>query len=799
MAGALLGVVDLGKFAAEFVDPVKVGATGYVYVCDRDGTFLAHPKKELILKNKVTEWDFGQKIMAEGNGVIAYNFKGKDRQSAFARSEKLGWVSAVALDESQIYAASNRLRNFGIILTLVSVLVVGGIVFFVARSVTRPHQRDDHRAERRLRADHGGRHRDRQRERAAGQPVQRAGGGGRGDLGEPRADGEQRHRDPRGGRHLPAAHGRLAQGGAAGPGLDDRDGLGHRHHQGQFRCHGAHCRHHRRHRLPDEPAGTQCRGGSRARRRGGQGLRRGGRGSAQPGAARRRGRTRDVRTDREVGAARQPRRAGDGRRPRVVPGHGAQRRAGGHAGRRHREGRTRAGHRHRPDQHRHAPARPDHAGRGRHGRGNGGGGRGTERAVGAVARDRGPAAAPGDGRNGDREPRDACGGSGPRWAAFARFRRPAPARTGESGGARLLVTRSGPDTQRGDLRRRKSPSPYIVPTGRRSVDRHELHRMWLLSRHHAKARAAVGTNIIRFIHVDYHLVGSRAFEPHDVARPDAAFGSDRVAGRKRARLRLGACRQVEGLAVVIKPDGVHQAVAPVVGIQCRHGRLSQAFGKARPRQFDELLFDRVQRRVAKPGQQRLRHVQQRDLGVVAHLDAVDHLQQRVVLQDAQSPFGIVLVVQRDRHGRNDQVAVRRHQAGHVIRGVAEGRFAQQPAHGVLLEQAGRQRGVARERKGGLHESAQDRLHVVAGVVDVACHQPSASRGPAPSPYPRAIAPSSSCTCATSEAGSRNRAQAPKPSTSDITSGSLVDQNDSRRPPPFRSASSWSGLQVRSRA
>jgi methyl-accepting chemotaxis protein len=45
MVGALLGG-STGKFAAEFVDPVKVGATGYVHVCDRDGTFLAHPKKE---------------------------------------------------------------------------------------------------------------------------------------------------------------------------------------------------------------------------------------------------------------------------------------------------------------------------------------------------------------------------------------------------------------------------------------------------------------------------------------------------------------------------------------------------------------------------------------------------------------------------------------------------------------------------------------------------------------------------------------------------------------------------------
>jgi hypothetical protein len=71
-----------------------------------------------------------------------------------------------------------------------------------------------------------------------------------------------------------------------------------RHHQRQFRCHGAHCRHHRRHRLPDEPAGTQCRGGSRAPARWAR-LRRGGRGSAHRRKARR-GRTRDVRTDREV-------------------------------------------------------------------------------------------------------------------------------------------------------------------------------------------------------------------------------------------------------------------------------------------------------------------------------------------------------------------------------------------------------------------------------------------------------------------------------------------------------------------
>jgi methyl-accepting chemotaxis protein len=138
LAGAMLGVVDLGRFATTVIDPIKVGATGYAFVCGQDGTFLAHPRKELILAKKVTEWDFGKQIMAEGNGLIEYEFKGTDRQAAFARNDKLGWVSAVALDESQIYAAANRLRNFGILLTVISAEGVGLIVWFVARGVTRP-------------------------------------------------------------------------------------------------------------------------------------------------------------------------------------------------------------------------------------------------------------------------------------------------------------------------------------------------------------------------------------------------------------------------------------------------------------------------------------------------------------------------------------------------------------------------------------------------------------------------------------------------------------------------------------
>jgi methyl-accepting chemotaxis protein len=139
--GAVLGLVDLDHFATAVIDPIKVGATGYAFVCDKEGTFLAHPKPELILKSKVTEWDFGKQIMAEGNGLIRYNFKGIDRQAAFTRDEKSGWICAVALDESQVLAAAHRMRNIGILLTIAALLAVGTIVLMVARSVTGPINR----------------------------------------------------------------------------------------------------------------------------------------------------------------------------------------------------------------------------------------------------------------------------------------------------------------------------------------------------------------------------------------------------------------------------------------------------------------------------------------------------------------------------------------------------------------------------------------------------------------------------------------------------------------------------------
>ena len=163
----------------------------------------------------------------------------------------------------------------------------------------------------------------------------------------------------------------VAPGGGPGPGGDEgrRERRGHRnpgrrshgrHREVEPGDHGYHLRH-RRHRLPDEPAGAQRCGGSGARGRGRQGLRRGRIGGAHPRAAFIRGRQGDHRADHlvqraggERGAARPlRRRSAEQDRRRLAKG-------GSHR-LRHLGGEPRAIQRHRRDEPRGGPHGRDDA------------------------------------------------------------------------------------------------------------------------------------------------------------------------------------------------------------------------------------------------------------------------------------------------------------------------------------------------------------------------------------------------------------------------------------------------------
>lgn len=101
--------IDAIVLSRQFIGDVKVSETGYIYVIDKDGVILAHPKEDQILNKSVTDYDFGKDLLAKRNGTLAYNFLGKDRFAYFRTMESIGWLVAAGIDEEELMAPINKM------------------------------------------------------------------------------------------------------------------------------------------------------------------------------------------------------------------------------------------------------------------------------------------------------------------------------------------------------------------------------------------------------------------------------------------------------------------------------------------------------------------------------------------------------------------------------------------------------------------------------------------------------------------------------------------------------------------
>ncbi|THB69516.1 MAG: methyl-accepting chemotaxis protein [Gammaproteobacteria bacterium] len=138
VSGVVISTISIGQFAKNFIDPVKVGESGYVYMTQDDGLFLAHPNPDMIMKKNLDEYDFGPQILALGDGYLAYEFGGRNREVSFRTSAVAGWIVAAGADQDELLAPVVTLRNKIIVLAIIIVLVGIGVVFVISNAITKP-------------------------------------------------------------------------------------------------------------------------------------------------------------------------------------------------------------------------------------------------------------------------------------------------------------------------------------------------------------------------------------------------------------------------------------------------------------------------------------------------------------------------------------------------------------------------------------------------------------------------------------------------------------------------------------
>ena len=138
--GVLSASLDLNWFSAQVIDRIKVLKTGYAVLYDEKGVFISHPNKSLILSAKLTDYAWTGPLQQAPEGDLLYTFDGVENRAMFKNSDALHWGLLVTVPVAEVLVPVQRMKHVNIFIGL-GVVVVGAVVmFFTARSISRPIQ-----------------------------------------------------------------------------------------------------------------------------------------------------------------------------------------------------------------------------------------------------------------------------------------------------------------------------------------------------------------------------------------------------------------------------------------------------------------------------------------------------------------------------------------------------------------------------------------------------------------------------------------------------------------------------------
>ena len=140
VSGVLLATVLVEAFSSKFIEPVRIGEEGYAYVYDADGRVLAHPDKSQILATNMNDLDFGPEMIARGEGMLDYTYKGLEKIVSFRKEAQTGWTIAAAASRNELMQPVRELGYINLSLAVGVIALAGGILFFLVGSVSKALQ-----------------------------------------------------------------------------------------------------------------------------------------------------------------------------------------------------------------------------------------------------------------------------------------------------------------------------------------------------------------------------------------------------------------------------------------------------------------------------------------------------------------------------------------------------------------------------------------------------------------------------------------------------------------------------------
>jgi methyl-accepting chemotaxis protein len=140
--GKVIGGVGLSysldKFITHYIDAVTVGKTGHPFILSPGGAMVAHPDRDLLLKDMSGD-DFVKAMLAKPEGTMRYDWEGQAKDAVWKRIPELGWTVVVSAVEVELAAAAREQRQALILVGAVAtILLLGACFFMIERILVRP-------------------------------------------------------------------------------------------------------------------------------------------------------------------------------------------------------------------------------------------------------------------------------------------------------------------------------------------------------------------------------------------------------------------------------------------------------------------------------------------------------------------------------------------------------------------------------------------------------------------------------------------------------------------------------------
>lgn len=122
----------------DIISKTKVGNTGYASLIVSDGTILAHPNKDLVMKNVKDTYEWGNEILSKKDG----NFQYKDGNSvniiSYQESKSSGWIVMSTIPKTEYEEA--LFKNIYLAIAAILILIVISLLFgfVIANSINKP-------------------------------------------------------------------------------------------------------------------------------------------------------------------------------------------------------------------------------------------------------------------------------------------------------------------------------------------------------------------------------------------------------------------------------------------------------------------------------------------------------------------------------------------------------------------------------------------------------------------------------------------------------------------------------------